>query len=143
MFDTLSDWADSDDPAIRYFSGTATYTSSFDLGDIQDIEPGSVYVDLGKVMVMAKVYLNGVYAGGAWAPPYRVDVSGLLREGRNELKVEVVNDWMNRLIGDQQLPPEQRMTWTPVNPWTASSELQSSGLLGPVVVGKFDYEIVK
>ena len=143
VFDTLSDWADSDDPAVRYFSGTATYTSSFDLGDMQDIEPGSVYVDLGKVMVMAKVYLNGVYAGGAWTPPYRVDVSGLLREGRNELKVEVVNNWMNRLIGDQQLPPEQRMTWTPVNPWTASSELQSSGLLGPVLVGKYDYEIVK
>ena len=50
---------------------------------------------------------------------------------------------MNRLIGDQRLPPEQRKTWTSVNPWTASSELQSSGLLGPVVVGKFDYEIVK
>lgn len=46
-------------------------------------------VDLGKVMVMGRVFLNGVCAGGTWTPPYRVDVSGLIREGRNVLEVEV------------------------------------------------------
>ena len=119
---------------------TARYETAF---EVENTGSGSVCVDLGKVMVMGRVFLNGVCAGGTWTPPYRVDVSGLIREGRNVLEVEVANNWMNRLIGDQRLPPEQRKTWTPVNPWTASSELQSSGLLGPVVVGKFDYEIVK
>ena len=140
VLDTLCDWTVSDDPRIRYFSGTARYETAF---EVENTGSGSVCVDLGKVMVMGRVFLNGVCAGGTWTPPYRVDVSGLIREGRNVLEVEVANNWMNRLIGDQRLPPEQRKTWTPVNPWTASSELQSSGLLGPVVVGKFDYEIVK
>lgn len=140
VLDTLCDWTVSDDPRIRYFSGTARYETAF---EVENTGSGSVCVDLGKVMVMGRVFLNGVCAGGTWTPPYRVDVSGLIREGRNVLEVEVANNWMNRLIGDQRLPPEQRKTWTSVNPWTASSELQSSGLLGPVVVGKFDYEIVK
>ena len=140
VLDTLCDWTVSDDPRIRYFSGTARYETAF---EVENTGSGSVCVDLGKVMVMGRVFLNGVCAGGTWTPPYRVDVSGLIREGRNVLEIEVANNWMNRLIGDQRLPPEQRKTWTSVNPWTASSELQSSGLLGPVVVGKFDYEIVK
>lgn len=140
VLDTLCDWTASDDPRIRYFSGTARYKTSF---EVESVSLGAICVDLGKVMVMGKVFLNGVCAGGTWTPPYRVDVSGLIREGKNTLEVEVANNWMNRLIGDQQLPPEQRKTWTPVNPWTASSELQTSGLLGPVVVEKFDYEIVK
>ena len=140
VFDSLRDWTTSDDPSIRYFSGTARYRHSF---EIDSLGSGCVCVDLGKVMVMGKVFLNGTCAGGTWTPPYRVDVTGLIREGTNTLEIEVANNWMNRLIGDQRLPSGQRKTWTPVNPWTASSELQPSGLLGPVVVEKFDYEEIK
>ena len=66
-----------------------------------------------------------------------MNVSNYLRQGDNKIRVEVVNNWMNRLIGDQRLPESQRKTWTSVNPWNAQSTLQPSGLLGPVKLIKF------
>jgi hypothetical protein len=49
----------------------------------------------------------------------------------------VVNLWPNRLIGDQQLPPEKRLTHTNITKFTANSPLMPSGLLGPVTVRYF------
>lgn len=127
--DTLLAWNESQDDRIRHFSGTATYTNTFKLKR-EPLQP--VWLDLGRVMVMARVYVNGQYAGGVWTPPYRLNVSQLLRKGVNTLRVEVVNNWQNRLIGDQKLPEQERPTWTSVNPWHADSPLQESGLIGPV-----------
>jgi hypothetical protein len=64
-----------------------------------------------------------------------------LKRGENKVKVEVVNNWMNRLIGDQQLPEKERKTWAVFNPYNASSELQASGLLGPVTIQTYDYQV--
>ena len=127
--DSLLAWNQSEDDQIRYFSGTATYTNTFKLKK----EPAApVWIDLGKVMVMARVYVNDTYAGGVWTAPYRLNIGRLLRKGPNTLRVEVVNNWQNRLIGDQKLPEQERPTWTSVNPWSADSPLQESGLIGPV-----------
>jgi hypothetical protein len=93
-----------------------------------------IVIDLGKFTAMAKVTVNGQYAGGLWTAPHRLDISGLVREGKNELRIEVVNTWVNRIIGDMQLPEEERKTWMPINPYDAESPLQSSGLLGPVTI---------
>ena len=130
-FTFLTDWKDSDDDRIKYFAGQAVYTTQFTLDKIPS---KALYLDLGKVMVMAKVKLNGQYAGGVWTTPYRLNVTDFLQKGENTLEITVVNNWQNRLIGDQQLPENERLTWTPVNPWRANSPLQSSGLLGPVVL---------
>jgi len=58
----------------------------------------------------------------------------LVREGENELRIEIVSAWVNRVIGDMQLPEEERKTWMPINPYDAESPLQPSGLLGPVEI---------
>lgn len=137
VFPRLQDWAEHADPAIRYFSGKAVYTNRVILDKIPS---ESLYLDLGKVMVMAKVKVNGRYAGGAWTYPYRVPVSGLLQEGENLIEVEVANNWRNRLIGDSSLPEQERKTWTNVNTWTPDAPLQSSGLLGPVEIQAYAYE---
>ena len=129
--DTLGDWSQSADECLRGFSGTATYSTIFE-------KPadggGRILLDLNRVGVMAKVRVNGADAGGVWTPPYRVDVTDLLREGRNELEIEVVNTWVNRLVSDSCLPEAERRTWSPYNPYTPESPLQESGLIGPVTL---------
>jgi hypothetical protein len=93
-------------------------------------------------MVMATVKLNGKQLGGVWTNPYRLNVTDYLQKGDNTLEVTVVNNWQNRLTGDQKLPENERPTWTTVNPWKADSPLQSSGLLGPVEIQAYDYSII-
>lgn len=83
---------------------------------------------------MAKVYVNGEYAGGAWTYSYKVDITDFVIPEENELVVEVVNNWMNRLIGDQNLTENLRETWSLVNPYNADSQLQPSGLFEPVSI---------
>ena len=102
----------------------------------------NLYLELGSVMVMAKVTLNGHYVGGVWTYPYSLNVTDFLKEGENKLEITVVNNWQNRLIGDQSLLEDQRPTWTTINSWKANSPLQSSGLLGPVEIQVVDYELV-
>ena len=136
VFQELIDWTASEDDRIRYYSGTADYEISFEIGELPQQH---IVIDLGSVTSMAKVYLNGQYAGGAWTPPYTVDVTDYVRQGNNQLRVEVVNNWMNRLIGDQNLPEAERITWAPVNPYNAESDLQPSGLFGPVKVYQYEY----
>ena len=128
-FRQLSDWSQSQDEAIKYFSGSATYESVLNVDELP-AEP--LYLDLGRVMVMARVWVNGKYAGGVWTSPYRLPVGGLLKQGQNQVRIEVVNNWRNRLIGDARLPEAERQTYATVNPYKAESELQASGLMGPV-----------
>ena len=71
------------------------------------------------------------------------EITDYLQKGENTVKIEVVNNWVNRLIGDLKLPAEQRSTWTMVNPWRDDSQLQSSGLFGPVRIESHDYELLK
>ena len=137
LLSQLTDWATAENDAVKYFSGQAVYTTTFTLNELPQ---KSLYLDLGRVMVMAKVTLNGQYVGGVWTLPYRLNVSDYLRKGENNLEITVVNNWQNRLIGDQHLPEDQRPTWTVFNPWKADSPLQSSGLLGPVEILAFDYD---
>ena len=78
--------------------------------------------------------LNGHDLGCLWSPPYRADVTGLLRPGPNTLQVKVTDTWVNRLIGDDGLPPNQRLTSTTQSFYSATDPLIPSGLFGPVTL---------
>lgn len=132
-FAELTDWSRNQNDSVKYYAGMAAYTNTLNIGELPS---GPVYLDLGRVMVMARVYVNGQYAGGVWTSPYRVPVTQFLKAGRNDIRVEVVNNWRNRLIGDARLPESERKTYATVNPYDAGSELQESGLLGPVCLVK-------
>ena len=160
-FQALEDWSRCDEAHIKYFSGTATYRKVFDVpAEVReqrsevsgqksavrnqeaevgkskaDLRPltSDLWLDLGAVHVMARVALNGKDLGVVWCAPWRVKMpAGLLRASGNELEISVANLWINRLIGDSGLPPEQRQTWTTRNPFKKDSPLQPSGLLGPI-----------
>jgi hypothetical protein len=135
--DTLIDWTHHSDSSIKYYSGTVVYHNNFNKPSLQT---GSrLYLELGNLTSMAKIKLNGKYIGGAWTPPYRVDITEALISGQNKLEISVVNNWMNRLIGDLNLPESKRSTWTSINPYKANSPLQASGLFGPVLLKEFRF----
>jgi len=135
-FDKLISWTERPEEGIKYYSGTAVYRKAFDLpksaiGNRQS----EIFLSLGVVHELARVRLNGKDLGVVWCAPWRVDISSAVKEGTNELEIEVVNLWANRLIGDAALPENQRFSWTFVaHGHRADSKLLSSGLLGPVQI---------
>jgi hypothetical protein len=66
-------------------------------------------LDLGDVKELAEVAVNGKPVSILWTPPFRADVTGALKTGAHHLEIKVTNLWTNRMIGDQELPPEQRL----------------------------------
>ena len=125
----LASYTKSSDPAVKYFSGTATYQNSFTLSDV----PLGITLDLGQVGQMADVYVNGEHVDFLWQAPYRTAFYGRLKPGRNTLEVKVINTWVNRLIGDAQ-PGARKSTFTVFPFYQADSPLQPSGLMGPVQI---------
>ena len=155
-FPKLEDWAQRPEAGIRYYSGTAAYQTTFVAGPV--VPDQAWTLDLGKVEVMAEVKLNGKELGILWKPPYQVDVTAALQPGANRLELKVVNLWINRQIGDENLPddsernangtlkawpawvqqeqpsPTGRISFSSWRLWKKGDPLSPSGLLGPVTV---------
>ena len=134
VFDELVSWTQRPEPGIKFYSGTATYENAFDWPATagNSDAPPRVWLDLGRVRELAEVRVNGQACGIVWSPPFRVDITGALKPGRNSLAVDVVNFWPNRIIGDAALPADQRLTRTNIRKLTATTPLIASGLFGPV-----------
>ena len=130
-FSVLNDWTTNSDPVVKYFSGTAHYSSSITVpsGALNGLQEAKL--DLGTVNVMAELIINGHNAGVLWREPYiSADILPWLKEGENTIEVNVTNLWVNRMIGDRQRGEK------PVTKvrrfYTAGDKLLPSGLLGPV-----------
>ena len=158
-FPKLMSWPASTIDGVKYFSGTATYHTTFFV-PANLLGKGRIYeLNLGDVQVIAEPTLNGQSLGTLWKPPFRADVTSLLKPGANTLEVKVTNLWPNRLIGDEQFPddvkytaggniaewpswvvndtprPEpRRIAFTVWKHWHKGDELLPSGLIGPVTV---------
>ena len=153
----LISWTDHTNDGVRYFSGTATYEKEIEI-PADRLSPGrELWLDLGAVKNFAEVSLNRQDFGVLWKPPFRVNITRAARPGVNELVVKVTNLWPNRLIGDEQLPPDcewngqqlkawppwlrdgqpsptGRLTFSTWHHYTKDSPLLESGLLGPVTL---------
>ena len=126
----LTDWSKSEDPRIRYFSGTATYAKRFDFAGVH---PGqTVLLQLTHLHEICTVHVNGTLAGTIWAAPYQLDVTRYLRPGSNQLEIAVTNLWPNRIIGDLQPSAPVHYTHTNIRAYSATSPLLPSGLYGAV-----------
>jgi hypothetical protein len=175
-FEKLEDWSRRPEEGIKFYSGVAVYRKIFDLPEGTRVEgrgedaistapldprPSTpsprLFLDLGRVEVIAQVTLNGRDLGVLWKPPFRVDITDAVRAGDNALEIKVVNTWVNRLIGDEWLPadsewrgnglanwppwllegkpsPTGRRTFSTYRHWTKDAPLSSSGLIGPVTL---------
>jgi len=143
VLDTLSDWTLSADEGIRYYSGPAVYSCSFDFD--ADTDGQRYFIALGSVKDagMASVSVNGKKMGTVWTKPFRLEITGALRQGKNDISIEVINSWYNRVAGDQLNPDGTHFTSTNINLAVdyrgrpaATIELSPSGLLGPVDILK-------
>ena len=90
---------------------------------------------------IASVCINGKDKGIVWTKPFRVDITDGLKEGENDVVVEVTNSWFNRVAGDEMAVSPTKYTQTNIvlgNDFrgNAVSEitLEPSGLLGPVTI---------
>ena len=135
-FSELISWTESKEEGIRYFSGTATYHKTFDFKKGGESE--KVYLNLGKLAEVGEVWLNDTPLGITWTQPHRFDISDLVTNGKNMLKIEVANTWSNRLTGDAV--GGEKFTQTNIVmankngvPWE-DLPLKESGLLGPVTL---------
>ncbi len=133
IFTQLSDWSQNEDEKIKYFSGVAHYQTEFNL---EYIPEGKLFLNLGKVYAMAKVKVNNKEVGGVWTAPYQVNITGTLRKGKNRIEIQVVNTWLNRILGDLNLSEKERKILPHTQPWNGKIALQKSGLLGPVKINK-------
>ena len=158
VFDSLTDWTLRPEQGIKYYSGIATYRQTFDAGAIDKIKGNRFYLDLGEVKNIARVKLNGYDLGVVWTAPWKVDITGALKEKNNQLEIEVANLWPNRLIGDEQLPDDGikdgqwpdwllngrqrtsgRFTFATFKHYEKNSPLLKSGLIGPVTIQQADF----
>jgi len=135
VFKNLTDWTLNANDSIKYYSGAANYHHSFS-GVSTKVH--RVYLNLGKVTALAKVKVNGQDVGGVWTAPYKVDITDAIKAGKNSVEIKVINNWMNRIIGDSKLPEKERKTWLIYNRYNPDSPLMPSGLLGPVKLEIFD-----
>jgi hypothetical protein len=131
-FNQLSSWSDSSIDGVKYFSGTATYSKTFEVPADAFTEGAHYWLDLGDVKDLAEVAVNGRYIGIFWKTPFKADITSALKPGSNQLVIGVTNLWVNRLIGDQQSYAVRKYTFTDFTPYKADSPLLPSGLLGPV-----------
>ncbi len=119
----LHSW--SEEPAFKYYSGQVGYEKTFELSSA-DLAPGTrcvldfgqgtpidepaplpqhsmkAYLE-GPVREAAEILVNGAPAGFVWRPPYTIDVTRLLKSGRNNLRIVVGNTAINSLAR-QALP---------------------------------------
>ena len=135
----LESWTNTNDTSAHYFSGIGEYTIQFYLE--KEAVNKSAILALGDVRESAKVYLNNIEIGTAWSLPFELEVPENILKEKNELKIEVRNVSVNRVIYldkqkiewkrfydinmvDIQYKPFDASKWKPVD----------SGLLGPVIL---------
>jgi hypothetical protein len=116
------------EPWPQSFSGTRTYEKTvrlasapahawMDFGDGTVVDPnvgrrpanGMRALLESPVREAAQVWVNGKLAGSVWKPPYRIDISGLLKSGQNAIKIVVANLALNEMAS-KPLPDYKDLT---------------------------------
>ncbi len=93
---SLKDWAEV--PELSRFAGTATYSRAISV-DAGWLTKGTrVILDLGKVHDVATVTVNGESLPTLFSAPFRVDVTKLVRAGKNDISVAIANVPQNAMI---------------------------------------------
>jgi len=136
VLDTLKSLTISNNEGVKYFSGTVMYKKTLEVPKSWFKENLHFLIDLGNVGDIAELSINGTSAGILWKPPFRADITGLIRKGTNRLEIKVTNQWTNRLAGDQKAAPGKKILNSSLFVFPGRG-MNESGLLGPVTILKY------
>jgi hypothetical protein len=113
----LGDW--SRIGILNNYSGGVRYSTRISLTGKE--ASSRAVIDLGGVVATAEVHVNGRMAGVRVAPPWRLEIGGLLKEGENTIEVLVYSTLSNHY---QTIPSNYRGS-------------PAAGLMGPVKIELF------
>jgi len=136
VVDSLKSWTSFENIGVKYYSGAGVYSKTFTVNP-SSLKGTKAMLDLGNVLEMASITINGKKMAVRWSAPFQFDITKYVKPGDNVLLVEVTNLWPNRLIGDSKLPTDKRFTKTNVKKYDdpdSEKLLRESGLLGPVTI---------
>jgi hypothetical protein len=136
MMDTLKSWTLSREDGVKYFSGTATYTTLYKAESKLLLNAGKLFLDLGNVGDLAEVSVNGIPAGTVWKAPWQADITGMLKKGANTIAIKVTNEWTNRIAGDRA--SAKKVLNSPL--FVRPGYFPESGLLEPVTIKKYNQQ---
>lgn len=90
----LGDW--SKESVLECYSGGAWYRKTVTLSPEQ--AHGRTILDLGDITATAEVRINGKLAGIRVAPPWKVDITPLVKPGKNRIEILVYNTLANHYL---------------------------------------------
>jgi hypothetical protein len=115
---SLASWTAN--PQTIYYSGVADYHRTFSLTN-SDLHHSQILLSFGHgtpiqkpahplhmgtqawyippIRSAAVVYINGQRAGDLWHPPYKINITHLLKPGQNQIEVRIANTAMNEMSG--------------------------------------------
>lgn len=148
----LVSWTDHPDKGVQYFSGTAAYQKNIEVAAALLEKSSEVNINLGEVLDLAKVKVNGKTAGVLWTAPYAINIKEYLKPGTNSIEIEVTNNWINRLTGDMNAGDGKKYCQTNI-PYITKDRIpavgdekfhvQRSGLIGPVILESISFGSLK
>ena len=114
------------------FSGDAEYLVNFECAKETALK--AAILDLGKVNYVCQVFLNGKKLGKRIWQPFSFSVKGIIKSGRNELRVIVTNTMANQYVTTKKFDRYPDNVIGPYHKIAANFEEESlpGGLFGPV-----------
>ncbi len=126
LFDLSTHTQDS----IKYYSGEIKYKTLFEVQKLNKSK--RIVIDLGKLSNLATVFVNGIDCGTVWISPFQLDITKALKKGKNKLEIEITNSWANAIQGADLGKAPYEGVYTNGKYRKESTELESTGLLGPI-----------
>lgn len=129
----LFDWSSSDSDDVKYYSGTATYTNTFEM-PANGNGSERVFLNFEGLHDVASVKVNGKDCGIIWTAPYRVDITDAVKGGDNSLSIDVSNTWNNALLGSDLGKAPFKGIWTNGKFRPAEKSALPAGLTKPITL---------
>jgi hypothetical protein len=136
----LTDWKESHDHKIKYYSGVVEYSNTI---EIKQKRKKQYVLSIDTICNIAEVYVNGCLVANLWHGPYSVDITKYLVPGNNQISIKVVNSIVNKMIGDNRYESDveydAKNGVANIPEWLTNGSIERSSKRKTFVTYKYDY----